>query len=54
MKKLIIGVMLVMLLLMPASCSPSEQVEGASDDIIFTPGGLAYRANVHGEGEKNP
>ena len=24
----------------------------AADDILFPPGGVAYRANVHGPGEK--
>jgi hypothetical protein len=35
------------------SCS-SEEIEGSPDDIVFTPGGLAYRANVHAAGKKNP
>ena len=26
----------------------------APDDIVFTPGGYAYRANVHGAGEEDP
>jgi hypothetical protein len=28
--------------------------EEAPDDIVFTPGGTAYRANVHQVGEENP
>ena len=30
---------------------PSSIVTEAPDDIVFTPGGYAYRANVHQEGE---
>lgn len=28
--------------------------EEAPDDIVFTPGGVAYRANVHQQGVENP
>ncbi len=53
MKKLITVLIFITLLLVTISCS-SEEIEGAPDDIVFTPGGLAYRANVHAAGKKNP
>ena len=52
MKKLI-GLILITFLMASVSCS-SEEIEGAPDDIVFTPSGLAYRANVHAAGKKNP
>jgi hypothetical protein len=36
----------------PPVCA--EETEEAPDDIVVTPGGLAYRANVHHQGEENP
>lgn len=53
MKKLITVLIFITLLLITVSCT-SEEIEGAPDDIVFTPGGLAYRANVHAAGKKNP
>ena len=38
----------------PISESITPTIEEAADDVIFTPGGLAYRANVHQQGVKNP
>ena len=54
MKRLITALILILLLLMSASCSPSEQGKGAPDDIVTTPDGPAYRANVHEVGKENP
>jgi hypothetical protein len=33
---------------------PAVGVGEAPDDIVITPGGIAYRANVHHQGEENP
>jgi hypothetical protein len=66
MKKLAL-LSIIVLLLMPA-CSPgtennlnltpttpvSATAEEAPDDIVYTPGGYAYRANFHQEGVENP
>ncbi|MGD9142293.1 MAG: hypothetical protein PVG61_00440 [Dehalococcoidia bacterium] len=39
----------------PTIDTDSQQSEQeASDDVIFTPGGSAYRANVHQQGVENP
>jgi len=38
----------------PISESITPTIEEAADDVIFTPGGLAYRANVHQQGVINP
>jgi hypothetical protein len=39
--------------LVPSGALPAPAVE-AADDIVFTPGGGVYRANVHEEGVENP
>ncbi len=69
MKKLIIGLILVMLLV-PFACAetpvqnpqsptevPVEPASGtpgaANDDIVYPPGGFTYRANVHQQGERD-
>ena len=38
----------------PITCGLPEGGEEAPDDIVGTPGGAAYRANVHHVGEENP
>ncbi|MFA5309553.1 MAG: hypothetical protein WC370_08750 [Dehalococcoidales bacterium] len=65
MKKLIIILAALLLILLsacgsaghgtpiPAGSLPASTVE-AADDIVFTPGGGAYRANVLGAGGENP
>jgi len=52
MKKLlnILAVASVFILLSITACQPGE----APDDIIGGPGGPAYRANFHQQGEENP
>ena len=38
----------------PLEAAPSQEGEEVADDVIPTPGGIAYRANVHQAGEENP
>jgi len=38
----------------PTGELPDYSASDAPDDIVFTPGGYAYRANVHQEGVANP
>jgi hypothetical protein len=38
----------------PTGDSPPATMEEAPDDVMLEPGGVAYRANVHHEGEENP
>ncbi|GAI32617.1 unnamed protein product, partial [marine sediment metagenome] len=33
---------------------PAVGIEEVPDDIVSTPGGIAYRANVHQQGVENP
>ena len=49
-KRLITGLMLVMLLLL-VSCAQPGLPRAANDDIVYPPGGFTYRANVHQEGQ---
>lgn len=53
MKRLILFVAATSLMLAFLSCA-GPTAEGQADDIVSTPGGLAYRANVHEQGVKNP
>jgi hypothetical protein len=53
MKKLTIVLLGALLLFALVSCA-QPTAEGQADDIVFTPGGLVYRANHHQEGVKNP
>ncbi len=39
---------------LPLTTLPAEEAQQAADDIVFTPGGDAYRANVHQQGVANP
>jgi hypothetical protein len=39
--------------LLNADHSPTAEGKKAADDIIFTPGGLGYMANLHQEGEES-
>ncbi|MDD5288424.1 MAG: hypothetical protein PHY28_04865 [Dehalococcoidales bacterium] len=63
----IIFSLLVILLVATSGCQPTQTIEIttttgtppttvvlAADDVIITPGGYAYRANVHEQGVNNP
>ena len=39
---------------LPLESSHPQEGEEIADDVIPTPGGIAYRANVHQAGEENP
>jgi hypothetical protein len=53
MKRLILFVAATSLMLAFLSCA-MPTAEGQADDVVSTPGGLAYRANIHEQGVKNP
>ena len=64
----VIALVVVILLGVASCCSDGDETrsaiqtqdslpatgEEAPDDIMFTPGGVAYRANVHETGQENP
>jgi len=59
MRKLIYPCLIALaLILFPLSACQADSTTTATiesaDDIVFTPGGCAYRANVHQQGVENP
>lgn len=53
MKKLIMGLLVLVLLSVTVACSPPASSGAANDDIVYPPGGFTYRANVHQQGERD-
>lgn len=51
MKRLIIGLILVMWLAVSISCAQPGPPGAAADDLVTPPGGFTYRANVHQQGQ---
>jgi hypothetical protein len=51
---LIIVATLSTILALALGCAPTPPAGENPDDVVATPGGLAYRANVHQEGVANP
>lgn len=51
MKRLAILVIFTVLLILFTGCSPKPSSGQQPDDIVTTPGGMAYRANVHEQGK---
>jgi len=53
MKRLIIGLILVMWLAVSISCAQPGPPGAAADDLVTPPGGFTYRANVHQQGQRD-
>ncbi len=49
-----LGIVLVAILLLVTGCQTAAEVKEAPDDLMTTPAGWMYRANVHEAGVTNP
>jgi hypothetical protein len=53
-KRLAVLMSLIAILALGLGCRPAPPPGEQPDDIVYTPGGIAYRANVHEQGVTNP
>ena len=49
-----LSIVLVTILLLVAGCQTAATVKEAADDLVVTPAGMEYRADVHEAGVTNP
>jgi len=54
MRQLAAPIILATVLGLSLGCTPTSSAGEEPDDIVYTPGGITYRANVHEQGVANP